>query len=316
MYKIVSGILLNAFCLFFAFETNAQQFKIISAEDGAVLPFATLINFTHPIIVSANANGIAELNAKNGDSIVVSYVGFKSNSFVFNSNSNQTIRLIKAIEILPPVLVQNCKKMKSFTYGNKRAVTQKKNANGVRCDLNLEWWGLWKNSNSQFAVRINPEKENTIFKSFSFWIEKPFFGPESFFNAPLIVSFYDVTDSITPGNMLTETPLIYHPQKIGKQTIDLDSFHLIIPKKGIYVSFQCVTNDDFSWTQTIRMQGSNKDTIVKCYGGRIVGVFSKDFEFARLNPIKNKWSLYEKKTGENDLLGTIKCEAVLKYCAD
>jgi hypothetical protein len=103
MNKIFTAIILSL--LFFAFETNAQQFKIISAEDGAALPFATLINFTHPIIVSANANGIAELNAKNGDSIIVSYVGFKSNSFVFNSNSNQTIRLIKAIEILPPVFV-------------------------------------------------------------------------------------------------------------------------------------------------------------------------------------------------------------------
>ena len=316
MSKIISGIFLFVFNLFFSFKINAQQFKIIAAEDGVALPFATLINFTHPIIVSANANGIAELNAKNGDSIIVSYVGFKSNSFVFNSNSNQTIRLIKAIEILPPVLVQNCKKMKSFTYGNKRAVTQKTNANGERFVFNLEWWGLWKNSNSQFAVRINPEKENTILKSFSFWIEKPFFGPESVFNAPLIISFYDVTDSITPGNMLTETPLIYHPQKIGKQTIDLDSFHLIISKKGIYVSFQCVTNEDFAWTQTIKMIVSNKDTIVKCYGGRILGVFSQDFEFASFNPIKNKWSVLFKKTGENDLHGTIKCEAVLKYCAD
>jgi hypothetical protein len=152
MSKIIAPFFLFIFYLILGLESTAQEFKIVAAEDGAALPYATLINFTHPIIVSANANGIAELNAKNGDSIVVSYVGFQSNSFVFNSNSNQIIRLIKAIEILPPVLVQNCKKMKTFTYGNKRAVTHKTNANGVRFDFNLEWWGLWKNSNSQFFL--------------------------------------------------------------------------------------------------------------------------------------------------------------------
>ena len=111
MYKIVSGILLNVICLLFAFVSNAQQFKIIAAEDGAALPFATLINYTHTNLVSANVNGIAELTAQDGDSIAVSYVGFKTTSFVFNSKIHQTIRLFKETNMLSMVTLLVCKKI-------------------------------------------------------------------------------------------------------------------------------------------------------------------------------------------------------------
>jgi hypothetical protein len=314
MNKIVSGILLNAFCLFFAFETNAQQFKIISAEDGAALPFATLINFTHPIIVSANANGIAELNAKNGDSIVVSYVGFKSNSFVFNSNSNQTIRLIKAIEILPPVLVQNCKKMKSFKYRNKNAVKFITNENGVRTDYaGLVWY---KEFNvPTFAIKLNPEKENAILNSFSFWLEKSYLGLTTAIKAPIIINFYEVTDSTLPGNPIRENPLLYYPQKTGKQILNLDSLHIRIPPNGIYVSFQCVMNEEYEWKETFHFSDS-ANHIYTGYGGRIEGLFTKNLELVAFYPLKNKWIFVKSTSGQKGLNCTIKYEALIKYCED
>lgn len=314
MYKIVSGILLNALCLFFAFPTNAQQFKIIAAEDGAALPFATLINYTHPNLVSANVSGIADLTAQEGDSIAVSYVGFKTTSFVFNTNTSPIIRLFKETVLMQPITIQKCNNEKSLLYINNTVNYVLKN--GVRHYFDgLDWWGVrWKNS--EHAIRINPEKENTILESFSFWLDKSPFGPKSAIQAPLIVSFYDVTDSITPGNLLTETPLIYYPQKTGKQTLNIDSFHLRIPPKGIYISFQCVTNEDYAWTQTIKINGKINDTVIKCYGGIIVGVYSSDFEVASFNPIKNSWFLLSKKSGESDLHPSLKCEAILKYCED
>jgi hypothetical protein len=66
------------------------------------------------------------------------------------------------------------------------------------------------------------------------------------------------------------------------------------------------------------MRGSDgiKDTIIKCYGGAIVGVYSSDFELASFNPIKNNWHLFYNKKGDNELHPSVKCEAVLKYCAD
>ncbi len=312
MNKIVSEILLNAFCLFFAFETNAQHFKIINAEDGAALQFATLINYTHPNLISANINGIAEMPAQNGDSITISYVGFKTISFIYNINSPQTIRLFKEAVVLPPVTVVNCKKMKQSEYSNKDGVIFIMK-NGTRLNFaGVDWWGVrWKNS--EYAIRINPEKENTILNNFSFWLKKSPFGPKSAINAPLIISFYDVNDSILPGNLLTESPLIYYPQKTGKQTLNLDSLNLRIPPKGIYVSFQCVTNEDYAWTQPIKMNGSTNDTIIKCYGGMIEGLYSRDFELVIFNPIKNHWSLFYR---EDELHCSLKCEAVLKYCEE
>jgi hypothetical protein len=351
MNKITFGILLFVLDLCFAFETNAQQFKIISAEDGASLPFATLINYTHPNLMSANANGVAEFRVQNGDSIAVSYVGFTTTSFVYNSNTSSNIRLFKESSVLPPITVLRCKKMKQMKYSNKNSVNYRIKENGERvyCD-GIGWWGgYWKNS--YWAVRLNPAKENTQLKSFSFWLEKHYFGPQSAIKAPLIISFYDVTDSILPGNELTDLPLIYYPQRTGKQTLNLDSFHLRIPPNGIYVSFQCVTNDEYAWTHTVHFRDSTriiiKDTslrksintndrlnapnkyetrmvfipkdstiTVTCYGGSIDAIYTKDFELAGYNPIKNNWFLLSTKTGEKELHGSIKCEAVLKYCED
>ena len=321
MNKIVSGILLNAFCLFFAFQTNAQQFKIISAEDGAALPFATLINYTHPNLVSANVNGMAQLAAQVGDSIAVSYVGFKNTSFIFNSNTDETIRLFKETGVLPPITVINCKKMKQFKYSNKDSVHFRIMEKGNKSNSVGVLWNAGPVNNPQLAVRLNPEKENAILKNFSFWLEKPNAGPKSAITAPLIISFYDVTDSVLPGNVLTETPLFYYPQKTGKQTLNLDSLHLRIPPNGIYVSFQCVMNEEYAWTEIVKWEDSthqiSKDTIFKYYGGMIDGVYTRNFDLAGFNPIKNKWNSWTRKFyDDNDFHASIKCEAVLKYCAD
>ena len=105
MNKIIARLLLIVFYLSFGFKSKAQQFKVVTAEDGSALPFATLINYTHPNLVSANANGIADFNVQDGDSIAVSFVGFKTTSFVFNSNVSTNIRLIKESSYLPPVTV-------------------------------------------------------------------------------------------------------------------------------------------------------------------------------------------------------------------
>ena len=320
MNKIIFGLLFFSFILFFRSECNAQQFKIVAAEDGSVLPYATVINYTHPTIVSANANGIVELNPQNGDSIAVSYVGFKTLSFIFYPNFSPNIRIFKENNVLPPITVLKCKKFKKMKYSNEDSTYFKISENGERLHFGgvLFSEGPW--NNPQFAVRLNPEQENAIMKEFSFWLLKPYGGPKSAITAPLIIDFYDVTDSILPGNLLTEKSLIYYPQKPGKQTLKLDSLHLRIPSNGIFVSFQCVRNEDYAWTETTHWIDSashiSKDSVFERYGGRIDGIYTRNFELADFNPIKNKWYLWSYKPGKNDIHGSIKCEAVLKYCED
>jgi hypothetical protein len=304
--------------IFSAFNSKAQEFKIIAAEDGSALPFATIMNLTQKDIVSANVNGVVSLSLQNDDSISVSYVGYKTNSFVYHSNvSTTTIRLSKETDILPSITIVECKKTKKEKIKNKDAVKWITMSNGIPNSFaGLTWYKEWNNNIG--GIRVNPEKENTMLSSFSFWLEKGYRGPASAVKAPLIIRFYDVTDSLLPGNLLSENPLFYYPQKTGKQTLHLDSLHLNIPPNGIYVTLQCVMNEEFSWKETFHFTDSvksfNKDIIYTSYGGRIDGIWSTKNEYALFSSIKNKWIL--SRATQNGMHGTLKYEAVLKYCAD
>ena len=58
-----------------------QRFKIISGEDDSPLPYATIVNFTKKYYLSASKTGEAIIDVLPGDSIIISYVGYKDVSF-------------------------------------------------------------------------------------------------------------------------------------------------------------------------------------------------------------------------------------------
>jgi hypothetical protein len=297
----------------------SQEIKIISAEDGTPLPFASVFNLTHPSFVSANAFGVAKLSVANGDSVTVSYTGCNSVSFVYNSNTISTIRLSKANGILPPVTVVNCKKMKKMKFKNQDAVKFGTMKNGTKVSFGgIMWFKEWRTPIR--AIRINPGKENAILTSFSFWLQNSYNAPSSAIKALLMISFYEVSDSLLPGNTITETPLIYYPQKTGKQTLELDSLHLRIPSNGFYISFQYVMNEAYEWKETIQFKDSSNHIdsvrIFTGHGGRIEGLYGKEVELADFNPLKNKWTFIKNAGAGDGWYGTIKYEAIVKYCED
>lgn len=303
--------------LMFSMLSYSQEFKIISAEDATPLPFATAINLTHPTISTANSDGTVQIAATTGDSVVVSFVGFEGLSFVYDGQSRQTIRLQKRLSVLPTIVVLNCKKFKKQKIKNKDAVKWITMSNGIPCSYTgLTWYREWTNNIG--AIRLNPEKENTILSAFSFWLDKGYRGAFSAIKTPLIIRFYDVSDSLLPGNLISENALVYTPQKTGKQTLRLDSLQLNIPPKGIYVSFQCVMNEEYAWKETFHFTDSAKvnykDTVYTGYGGRIEGLWSKNTELALFSSFKNKWFLSKSTGFAYGMNGTIKYEAVLKYC--
>lgn len=311
--------LATLFFLLFSLLSFAQEFKIISADDASPLPFATAINLTHPTISTANTDGIVQIAATNGDSVVVSFVGYEKYSFLYDGQSHQTIRLQKRLTALPPITVINCKKMKKAKSKNKDAVKWITMSNGIPSSFaGLTWYREWTNNIG--AIRLNPEKENTILSAFSFWLDRAYLSAFSAIKTPLIIRFYDVSDSLLPGNLISENALVYTPQKKGKQTLQLDSLHLNIPPKGIYISFQCVMNEEYAWKETFHFTDSakvnNKDTVYTGYGGRIEGLWSKNCELALFSSFKNKWFFVKSSGSGNGMNGTIKYEAVLKYCAD
>lgn len=298
----------------------AQIFRIIAEQDSSELPFCSIINYTQPSFVTANRFGVAEIYAQIGDSITVSLVGYKTKSIIFNSNTPQTICLVKETYNLPPVTIKTCRNTKLVKGTNKNSVNYITKDDGNRYYFDgFSWWGWW--SNVKWAVRILPEIENSSLKSYSFWLKKANFGSKESMKAPLIIEIYDVTDSILPGNLLTDVPIIYYPQKKGKQILNLDSLQLRIPPMGIYISFQSVMTEDNTWGQHIKFKDSTsgmlKDTLVKCYGGVIDGVYSSNFELAGFNLKNNKWFLLDQNLDRNDgLHNSIKCEAVLTSCEE
>ena len=91
----------------------------------------------------------------------------------------------------------------------------------------------------------------------------------------------------------------------------------------MYVAFQYVMNEKYLWEERIKwkdgLNGSERDTIFYGYGSRIDGTYSTAFNLANYNPILNKWILTNGQTDKKDeqkKKGTIKCEAVIKYCAE
>ena len=303
-----------------AATTFSQEIRIIAAEDGTPLPFASVFNLTHPSFVSANAFGVAKLTVVNGDSVTVSYTGCTSVSFVYNSNTTNTIRLSKANSILPPVTVLNCKKMKKMKFKNKDAVKFITMKNGNKMSYaGVMWFKEWYAPIS--AIKLNPGIENATLISFSFWLQNTYNAPAAAIKAPLMISFYEVSDSLLPGNTITESPLIYYPQKTGKQTLQLDSLHLRIPSNGIYICFQYVMNEAYEWKETVKFTDSTYQHIDSVriftgHGGRIEGMYVKEVEVAEFNPLKNKWKFLKNVGAGDGWYGTLKYEAIVRYCED
>lgn len=324
--------------LLFIFSLNvsycfSQTIQVVS-NDNAPLPFATILNFNRSSIGSADEKGIFQSNAIKGDSLSVSFVGYKTTNLIFNGDKIQQVMLIQEKITLPTVNIEKCKKEKKTKYGNTDSAEfiisdngEINHFGGVTWDLGYKNPSTKENENKNYlwAVRLNPEKENAHLINFSFWLEKPFGASSNYsITNPLILSFYDVEDSTDlPNHLISESSIIYYPKKSGKQTLNLDSLHLKIPTNGMYVAFHYVMNEKYLWeTKSTWKDSSNgigRDTIFYGYGSRIDGTYSTDFNLVNYNHIFNKWrfvSGFNKNKNDGKKHGTIKCEAVIKYCED
>lgn len=312
--------------MIFVFITKSaftQEIHIVCATDNSPLPYATITNHTHQWVISADKNGEAKISVSVGDTLSVSYVGYKTAVFRYTGDHVQLVSLIQVQYFLPEVTIRNCRKSKEVLYKNSEGTNRVKMENGT---INV-YSGIISakgvNNNVKTAVRLNPSMPNATLKNFSFWTVRGRKAPKSSVLAPLIISFYDVSDSTNlPGELISNAPIIYFPKKAGKQTINLDSLYVSIPFNGIYVSFQTVFNEEYEWEFAIKIpkgQGEpvGRDTTVLVYGAMIDGVYAKDFDIAFYDAIKDSWRIAPyQPIANNNLHGTIKCEATIKYCED
>lgn len=323
MKQVVKYTLIAMTFVFITQSAFTQEIHIISATDNSPLPYATITNHTHQWVISANKNGEAKISVSVGDTLSVSYVGYKTAVFHYTGDHVQLVSLIQVQYFLPEVTIRNCRKSTEVIYKNSEATNRVKMENGT---INV-YSGFWSvkgvSNNVKTAVRLNPSKPNATLKDFSFWIVKERQAPKSSVLAPLIICFYDVSDNTDlPGELISNAPIIYFPKKAGKQTINLDSLYVNIPLNGIYVSFQTVFNEEYEWKfvgKLAKGQGelAGRDTTILLYGGTLGGVYAKDFDIAFYDAIKDRWSIASNlPVTNNNLHGTIKCEATIKYCED
>lgn len=78
----------------------AQSIRVMTTDDSSPLPYATVTNHTHPYVVSSDIDGIAHVAATIGDTLSVSYVGYKTAVLRSNGDKLQIVSMLKVEKIL------------------------------------------------------------------------------------------------------------------------------------------------------------------------------------------------------------------------
>jgi hypothetical protein len=321
MQRAISFTIVFLITILSGHKTVGQEIKVISSFDNSPLPYATVTNHTYPSVTSCNKEGLAKLTAFAGDTISVSYVGYKTAVIRF-SDKTQIVRLVPDQKLLPVITLHSCRKPKEFHYNNFDDYKKLQREDQLKGFSRVIWSKAW-NTNGKFAVRLSPLKANAVLKDFSFWIEKDENGPPSSVHSPLLISLYEASDSThLPGELISQEPIIYFPKKAGKQTIEFDTLHVSIPSNGIYLSIQYIMNEEYEWKHETKWKDHKedsilRDTVIIRYGGVIPAIRTKDFDFVHYNGIKDRWfTVGGQLIPDENLHTTIKCEFTIKYCED
>ncbi len=276
------------------------KLKVISETDNSNLPFATITDKKKMYSYSSNGNGEILLDAKIGDTLQITYVGFVTKYHIISTN-NDIVKLVQNNSILKPIVISNCKKINTDKINNFKNVKKvDNNFGGYSASYGI--------GSSNYAIHFKNSTKDYTLSKFSFWL-KNYLGPDSVVFAPFLISIYEVNDTNDlPTIPVLEKPIFYFPSKVGKQTIDLDSLHIKIPEKGIYISFQYIMDEKYSWNWKTKWGcPSCVDTVIKMYGGILEGAYNTGYKSLIYNFFTNEW-IKQKPTQ------CIKFEAVLKYC--
>ncbi len=289
-------------------QTNIQ---LRSSEDHRPLPFASVVNLTTNKMYSSNEYGIVSANWERGDSIFISYVGYKSLRRRIDTSGEQTWFLNPSNTLLEPIKIMTCRNVVTHEYSNLDADSSERKFGGV---------GWYRSAmNAKVAVMLIPGFENAVLQSFSIWLVRGMGTPKTAMKAPLKFSFYNIDDSSKlPGELITNQQVFYQPKKEGRQSVGIDSLHIRIPKEGIYVCMEYVYDDRYQYPMRRIDKENGIDSTFYAYAGLIDGVFSKDFTLAFYSYKEDNWvfPFHRDKSYVSERHGTIKFSAILATCSE
>jgi hypothetical protein len=286
-------------------------FIILSSQDQHPLPYASIVNHSKNRLIFTNEQGVVNAPFDNGDSVSISYVGYESIRLRIHAQQHYQYTLRQRDDLMKPVIFHPCKNYGSSDYSDLTTENSGREFGGVS-------WHK-QTMNARVAVMLKPPVDQGYLESFSCWLKRQPPAPKIAIKAPIKFSFYSVRDTDgLPGELLSEKQIIYHPQKEGKQTIELDSIHLRIPGNGLYVSIEYILLEPYEWPLRIIDPVNGIDSVATGYGVMLDGVYAKDFLLAFYRYQDESWFFpgNEDKTLADKLHGTIKCAARIKYCVE
>ena len=295
------------FAFLFGFCCAQAPIQIKSFEDHRPLPYASVANLTKRQLHFTDENGIVSANFDINDSIFISYVGYQNLKSRIEATGSQIFFLNQSNYVLEAVKIAKCRNVIKHEYSN---LASGKKFGGVGWNKNA--------MNAKVAIMLKLESDDFILNSFSIWLRRDNGVPRHAIQAPMIFSFFSIDDSsMLPGELISNQRVVYHPKKEGKQTIQIDSLHLRIPRSGIYVSIEYVFDDKYQYPMHYIEKGIK--ILGTGYGGHIDGVLAKgNFTLAFYHYARDRWSfpLHRDESWLSEVHGTIKFSAELTSCKD
>lgn len=214
--------------------------------------------------------------------------------------------------MLQDVVVRGCKTPDEFRYENSDSVIVRNVFEGVTWQPNLV--GV------KIGVLAPPPVRPARLSQLEFTLTKAHGAPKGFPTAPVRLTFYAV-DAATqlPAEPFDIDAVIYHPKKIGKQRLILDSLAIPVPASGFYVGIEILANPEDCYLMTMRDSLGQELYTYLQYGLMFDGVRSRDFPIAFYNKVRDNWEWAGVKYGRTGrepgkAYGTLRFAVVYKAC--
>ncbi|SFO03224.1 CarboxypepD_reg-like domain-containing protein [Bizionia echini] len=232
---------MNRFCfiLFFTNILNAQvNGVVLDSVSKEPIVYANVILKSEQIGVATNFKGAFLINNKNSlnsDTLMASYVGYKTQKKVINhtkKDSIYTFFLKEDLQLLNEVLIKSSKKLSKGTYKIK---SKGKKLIGHNIKYNEEVIKLVNNDKNTSGKLLNV--------TFYFRNYESDYGQKLPVHYRLNFYYVDSISKKPKDLVLLESDIIIKPEDKNKKhpfEVDLKNYNIKFPKEGLYIGLQSI----------------------------------------------------------------------------
>lgn len=291
------------------FSSGKSQ-SIITVVDSIsmeALPYATVYQYSGKLLFLCTNLGETKLNIVEPDTLRISYAGYIDKVFPVKQVKNIKVALARNSRLLPEVVVKPCLKW-------SKTISYKPEA-----DTGSFGGFMWGNmgDKGRIAMFLPPHAAGNKLISFTLRLKPGIRGNKTASKAPIRFSFYEIdTATMLPSELLTAKTILFQPDRLGAQKINVDSLGLIIPEQGMYIALEGYQDNAYSyWIQTNLPDGTRDK--VKLYGASFEGIYSKKTWLSFYNFKTGQWIFSGNRPFEKQRRhGAIKYEIKYAVCKD